>query len=113
MTPEILPSSARKWIPVMGPNNLKISARYLNTLLVHRRYLRGSKRVLNKSEDTLYRKKCATHRRRRAAPEHHTRYFSELNFGDGDAEGRGRRYRDQNISSLVPADNLQQHSSSP
>ena len=35
VTPEILPSSARKWISVMGPNDLKISARYLNALLVH------------------------------------------------------------------------------
>ena len=33
VTPEILPSSARKWISVMGPNDLKISARYLNALL--------------------------------------------------------------------------------
>ena len=33
VTPEILPSSARKWISVLGPNGLKISARYLNALL--------------------------------------------------------------------------------
>ena len=33
VTPEILPSSARKWISVMGPNGFKISARYLNALL--------------------------------------------------------------------------------
>ena len=30
VTPEILPSSARKWISVMGPNGFKISPRYLN-----------------------------------------------------------------------------------
>jgi len=38
VTPEILPSSARKWISVMGPNGLKISARYLNALLDLCRY---------------------------------------------------------------------------
>jgi hypothetical protein len=36
-TPFIFDRSARKWISVVGPNDLKISARYLNALLVDSR----------------------------------------------------------------------------